>query len=76
MKKWRYEEPDWDEEGNLQSLEPVVITMSEHDILLEYYPFWCEEMRKAGKANEISEQSCIEDWIVTNWAYEVKDEEA
>lgn len=49
-----------------------VMTMTEEEILRVYFPWWKAQMEKAGKANLISEESCIEDWKVVNWAWEVK----
>lgn len=42
--------------------------MSEAQILRDYYPWWKSQMEKRGKQDLISEESCIEDWIVVNWA--------
>lgn len=61
MSAWRYLEMGSDG-------QPVVVTMSEEDIIREYYPYWQEQMRRAGKADQISEQGCIEDWVVVHWA--------
>lgn len=46
--------------------------VTENQILADYYPWWCEEMRKAGKADKISPQNCIDDFCVVHWAWEVK----
>ena len=37
-----------------------------------YFPYWKEMMIKVKKENEISFESCLEDWIVVNWAEEIK----
>jgi len=58
---WTYIEPG--EDG-----EVVEHFVSREEILSTYYPWWCEQMRKAGKADQISEEHCIEDWITVNWA--------
>lgn len=42
------------------------------DILKEYYECWCDNMRKVGKESMISEDACIEDWVVVHWAEEIK----
>ena len=64
MRYWSYYEPDID----------VLVTQSEKDILNTYFPIWYGLMAKAGKdvpANpKITERICIDDWIVTNWAWE------
>lgn len=45
------------------------------DILTYYYPDWCLRMKDAGKEHLISEERCIEDWVMVYWAKEVEDEE-
>ena len=45
--------------------------LTEQEILDEYYGYWCDRMRKAGKEDEISKELCIEDWILVNYAWEV-----
>lgn len=49
-------------------------TVTEEGILRTYYPYWCGEMTKVGKFEEISIESCIEDFTVVNWAEEVTNE--
>jgi hypothetical protein len=44
--------------------------VSEEEILRTYYPWWQEQMRQVGKADQISEASCIEDWVVVHWAWQ------
>lgn len=66
--RYRYTEPG--EHG-----EPTVFTVSEQDILASYYAFWCQQMRRAGKADLISEQACIDDFVVVHWAEIVPDDE-
>ena len=46
-------------------------TWSEKDIEEEYWPHWKEDMLKAGKANQISLENCIDEWRTVNWAVEV-----
>ena len=48
----------------------TVVCKTREEILLEYYPYWSERMKKNGKADMISEDLCIDDWIVVNWAWE------
>lgn len=57
--RWRYTDPDGTTE------------MSEAEILKHYYPYWCEQMKRVGKAQQISEQACIEDWVIVHWAEKV-----
>lgn len=59
---WEYDE--YTPEGN------VNIEMSEKQILDSYKEWWSEQMIKVGKANLISDENCIDDWIVVNWANE------
>lgn len=66
MTRWRYQEP-----GN--DGEPHIVEMSEAEILAAYYPYWQAQMRRVGKEAEISEQSCIDDWVVVHWAEQVKE---
>lgn len=46
------------------------VTRSE--ILKEYFPWWIEQMRKAGKADLISEDRCVEDFCVVHWAWKIE----
>ena len=46
--------------------------LTEQQILAEYWDYWCQQMRKVGKGDQLSEEHCIEDWITVNWAIEVK----
>lgn len=51
----------------------VVDTLSEDDILKEYYEYWYSRMcKKFGKEHTDSNYSkldCIDDWVVVNWAW-------
>lgn len=53
-----------------------VTTLSEEDIRKEYYPYWKKRMiEKFGEEyyNEhYSFETCLEDWIMVSWAWEVK----
>lgn len=53
-----------------------VDTLSEDEILKEYYEYWYSRMcKKFGKEHVDSNYSkldCIDDWIVVNWAWESK----
>lgn len=62
MRYWAYDAPD--EHNN-----PVTHRYSEHQILAEYFPYWSKKMRELGREHLISEETCIEDWVVVNWAY-------
>jgi hypothetical protein len=54
----------------------ITRTLSEEQILVEYAPFWFEEMhRKFGKEyvdKHYTKNDCIMDWVVINWAWEVE----
>ena len=45
-------------------------TLSEEQILRVYFGYWSDRMREVGKADQINNQDCIEDWVVGNWAWE------
>ena len=68
MKRWSYIEPT-----SATDMTPVVITMSEDEILKEYYPFWEGQMLKLGRGGKISPEACIEDWVVVHWAEPCQD---
>lgn len=44
------------------------------EIIKTYYPWWCEQMRKVGKEAYISEENCVDDWLVVHWAWDVSDQ--
>lgn len=45
-------------------------TFSEDQIIKSYFPYWCEQMVKAGRGDFVNERDCIEDWKVVHWAWE------
>lgn len=49
---------------------PFIFT-STH-IIKNYYPWWCTAMKKVNKEHLINEETCIEDFLVVNWAWEIK----
>lgn len=57
--RYRYEDQDGPHE------------YTRREILASYFPYWSAEMQRIGKAAQISEQACVDDWIVVNWAYRV-----
>lgn len=63
MRYFTYVEPGPNE-------EPVYTTLSEMEILRDYYPWWSERMREIGREHLISPADCIDDWVVTHWAWE------
>ena len=55
-----------------------VVTVSEEDIRKEYYPWWRERMIKKYGEEEFEKiwsfEECLEDWIVSNRAWEADDD--
>lgn len=47
-------------------------TLTEQEILNLYFPHWSEQMKLRGKEELISEEHCLEDWIIVNWAWEIQ----
>lgn len=47
-------------------------TLTEDQIIEEYWDYWCSQMRKVGREHLITKERCIEDWVTINWAVEVK----
>ena len=66
MRRWRYTELG--DDG-----QPVERVVTEAEILATYYPWWCEQMRKVHKDDQVSEPNCIDDWVVVHWAWENQD---
>ncbi len=64
MKRYKFIEPGYRE-------EPVTITVSESWIEAMYYPQWKRKMRKAGRTHLISLNTCIIDFMVIHWAWEI-----
>lgn len=54
-----------------------VVTLSEEEIRNQYWPFWysrmCDRMGKERVDSTYSFQDCLDDWVVVNWAWEVKE---
>jgi hypothetical protein len=70
IRKWAYQEPNWDD----PDLKPITVVKTEEQILREYLPYWTRRMEEIGKSHLISPEYCIDDWVVVNWAWEVKDD--
>jgi len=68
MRKYRYNEQADHGDGN------IVVTVTESDILRDYWPYWNKHMLELGRHEQISKENCIEDFVVVHWAWEVKDE--
>lgn len=54
-----------------------VVTVSEEDIRKNYYPYWysrmCAKFSKEHVDSTYSFEECLDDWMVVNWAWEVKE---
>ena len=73
MRFFCYNEFVFDDNGNV--VDNKLITVSDEDIRRDYYPWWKEQLKKAGKdpANYTFED-CLDNWRVVNWAWESRDE--
>ena len=58
---WIYVEPN-DDGG----CDTVVVNRAW--LIMFYWDYWSKAMKRAGKEELISEENCIEDWAVVNWA--------
>lgn len=50
--------------------------MTEREILDTYWDYWKSQMLRKYKDPDhylITEQNCIDDWVIMNWAIEEKD---
>jgi hypothetical protein len=67
--KWGHWEPGG-ERGEVDEL----VVYTEKEILDMYWDFWYAQMvRKYGQGHYlITEQNCIDDWVVTHYATELK----
>jgi hypothetical protein len=69
MKYYTYIEPT-----SAEDMTPLYITMSEEEILKEYWEYWYGKMcAKFGQEHvdaNYSTKECIEDWCVVHWAQE------
>ena len=51
----------------------VVTVLSDSQILAKYWDWWSMQMRQGNRdESEITEQECIIDFVVTNWATQVE----
>lgn len=69
MKYWSMLYPD-------ENDNDVVETLSEDEIIAQYYPYWSGRMIEKYGQEEFdktwSKKECIEDWVVVHWAWESK----
>lgn len=47
-------------------------SVSEREILTTYWPYWAQRMRDMGRADLISHENCIADFVTVHWAWELK----
>lgn len=64
MRRWKYIEPG----PNNQIVENI---WTEDQIRRLFYPMWVKEMHRLRKKEQISFQTCLEDWITVHWAEEI-----
>ena len=65
MKIYYYIEPDND-------FFPIGHYVTQRYILEYYFPYWCGKMCEVGKYDLITFERCVKDFIVVNWAEEIK----
>jgi hypothetical protein len=69
MRYFSYNE--WDETGG------GVVTLSEKEIRDSYWDYWygkmCEKFGKDVVDANYAWEDCLDNWIVVNWAWEVKE---
>ncbi len=55
--------------------EEFPLEISREDIIKEYWPYWNKKMaNKFGDGHElITENNCIDDWIIVHWAWKKKE---
>jgi hypothetical protein len=75
---YSYHEYDLDSElENKTGGGGYVVTLSEDEIREQYWPFWydkmCEKFGKEEVDGKYSFEDCLDDWVIVNWAWEVKD---
>lgn len=51
---------------------PKTITVTEKDILEDYYPRWCQRMKSRNLDEQINEENCIKDFVKMYWAWEIQ----
>ena len=69
MKYWTYVEPGKEGKEDYR-------TLSEQQILKEYFPYWKKRMKEVNKEHLITRQNCIDDWVTLHWAWKGKPNDA
>jgi hypothetical protein len=76
MKYWSYNEYDPDHPRADPETGGYVVTLSEDEILTDYWEYWykrmCERFPKDLVDTNYTKQDCIHDWVCINWAWESK----
>jgi hypothetical protein len=62
MKRWKYVVDD--------SSDFDYQTISEQDIIKEFFPDWEKDMISVGREDEISHENCIQDWVLYYQAWQ------
>lgn len=75
MRKFAYNEPIFSEDGSIFGNR--VIEFTEEQIRETYFPFWKAKMEKKYGVDHfyINFDTCVEDWITVNWAWEISEDE-
>jgi hypothetical protein len=48
----------------------ITETLSEKQIIEQYWDYWCMRMKSVGKdPADYTYQDCIEDWVIIHWAW-------
>ena len=66
----------WNEPGDEDGRPDLIEKITDQEILALRWNIWKERMiKKYGPDSElITEENCIQDWVTTNWAWELKNE--
>lgn len=68
MRKYRYITLDENDD-----ISPLTITLTEKEILDDYYLKWAQRMHDRNLDELINEENCIKDYVKMHWAWEVKE---
>ena len=49
----------------------LVKVKTEKEVLEMYWDSWVSKMKQVEREHLISEENCIQDWVVINWAWEL-----
>jgi hypothetical protein len=67
MRYWSF--ADYTIDANNQMI-PEVVTLSESEILIQYWDYWCSRMIAVNKQHLITKENCVTDWVICNMAWE------